>query len=506
MGKAFIRLLALVVLLLTGTDAWGGVKVDIDTFAGGTVEEKSQGEPAADGSVTVTITVTPAAGYEIAKSDISVAATLPIEQASTRGPQIAMMLVLEGDDPADLSESRDYTVTVGQGLGIWVMEANFHRKGDARIEAGLYRICHGNSEKWYLWPSVTADGEGHPYLTTFNDVKALAYSSAGVTYEAFGEQYSLWQVTPVEAADGIYYQLFNIGLQQYAVWSAAQGEKAVHMEASPADITHTYFRFDGEAAACLITPSEADAGTTLNSKFGDKPYLSATNDNTAEPDHVGSGGLMQVYANTPVWTLERGDNSVSMTFQKTSDDGRESVALFVPAFNLALPDGITAWMVTGVDLRGGAVVLQQVSYMPQDMPLLLLTENEVTEMALLPKDADTPVLTDEAKSVNLLRVGSPTVQPTPYEDYIFFRGEFVMVSGGTLSTGKVFLDLNSEQSAATRGVIGIGGPDGTTGITAVKRQAGATESRWYSLDGRRLDGHPSRKGIYIHDGRKVVIK
>jgi hypothetical protein len=103
-------------------------------------------------------------------------------------------------------------------------------------------------------------------------------------------------------------------------------------------------------------------------------------------------------------------------------------------------------------------------------------------------------------------VGSPTIQPTAYEDYIFFRGEFVMVGGGTLSTGKVFLDLNSEQSAATRGVIGIGGSDGTTGITAVKRQAGTTASRWYFLDGRRLDGYPSRKGIYIHDGRKVVIK
>ena len=29
---------------------------------------------------------------------------------------------------------------------------------------------------------------------------------------------------------------------------------------------------------------------------------------------------------------------------------------------------------------------------------------------------------------------------------------------------------------------------------------------WYTLDGRRLNGKPTKKGIYIVNGRKVVIK
>ena len=29
---------------------------------------------------------------------------------------------------------------------------------------------------------------------------------------------------------------------------------------------------------------------------------------------------------------------------------------------------------------------------------------------------------------------------------------------------------------------------------------------WYSLDGRRLTGKPSRAGVYINNGNKVVIK
>ena len=29
---------------------------------------------------------------------------------------------------------------------------------------------------------------------------------------------------------------------------------------------------------------------------------------------------------------------------------------------------------------------------------------------------------------------------------------------------------------------------------------------WYTIDGRKLDGLPTRKGLYIRNGRKVAIK
>jgi hypothetical protein len=29
---------------------------------------------------------------------------------------------------------------------------------------------------------------------------------------------------------------------------------------------------------------------------------------------------------------------------------------------------------------------------------------------------------------------------------------------------------------------------------------------WYSIDERKLDGRPTEKGMYISDGRKVLIK
>ena len=42
---------------------------------------------------------------------------------------------------------------------------------------------------------------------------------------------------------------------------------------------------------------------------------------------------------------------------------------------------------------------------------------------------------------------------------------------------------------------------GHTEITEITERAGA----WYTLDGRKLDGQPLKKGLYIHNGRKVVL-
>jgi hypothetical protein len=36
----------------------------------------------------------------------------------------------------------------------------------------------------------------------------------------------------------------------------------------------------------------------------------------------------------------------------------------------------------------------------------------------------------------------------------------------------------------------------------IENEAGA----WYTLDGVRLDWKPTKKGLYIHGGRKVVVK
>ena len=48
--------------------------------------------------------------------------------------------------------------------------------------------------------------------------------------------------------------------------------------------------------------------------------------------------------------------------------------------------------------------------------------------------------------------------------------------------------------------------DGTQGIKSIERKMEDKTDAWYSLDGRRLQGNPSRAGVYIYNGKKTVIK
>lgn len=48
-----------------------------------------------------------------------------------------------------------------------------------------------------------------------------------------------------------------------------------------------------------------------------------------------------------------------------------------------------------------------------------------------------------------------------------------------------------------------------TAIGTLHTQTGEVtldDGRWYTLDGTRLSGQPTRKGIYVNNGKKVVIK
>ena len=61
-------------------------------------------------------------------------------------------------------------------------------------------------------------------------------------------------------------------------------------------------------------------------------------------------------------------------------------------------------------------------------------------------------------------------------------------------------------NSAKGGIFFFNDPE-TTGITHVNNNNVSTDDdAWYSLDGRRLSGKPSWKGVYIHKGRKEVIR
>lgn len=81
------------------------------------------------------------------------------------------------------------------------------------------------------------------------------------------------------------------------------------------------------------------------------------------------------------------------------------------------------------------------------------------------------------------------------------RGYF-QLKGGHLSN-----NITTEDLALAHEFIINFGEDETTGISEVNANAARPASKevWYTPDGRRLDRRPATKGIYINNGRKIVI-
>ena len=79
-----------------------------------------------------------------------------------------------------------------------------------------------------------------------------------------------------------------------------------------------------------------------------------------------------------------------------------------------------------------------------------------------------------------------------------FRAYFELL--GSLSAG-------TPKSQVRAFVLNFGDDAVETGISAQPTvNCQLSTVNWYTLDGRRLAGKPTKKGIYIHNGRKVVIK
>ena len=56
-------------------------------------------------------------------------------------------------------------------------------------------------------------------------------------------------------------------------------------------------------------------------------------------------------------------------------------------------------------------------------------------------------------------------------------------------------------------VLNFGDEEESQGITTTDyTDSTDSDGAWYDLNGRKLAGVPTAKGIYLHGGRKVVIK
>ncbi len=216
---------------------------------------------------------------------------------------------------------------------------------------------------------------------------------------------------------------------------------------------------------------------------------------------------------------------VKAVFKDTDGNGTDkAAAVYQASSDLANPDGITPYIVRKVNPSIGTMTITPVTYIPKDVPVLMLRTSETTGFLASPKEEATPAITDGTKNSNLLKVAPKDgVKVEAAQIYTFYMGEFVLTKKGTLSEGKFYIynpnytatpteeDEQEQQgggNAPSLSILRFVIEDEPTGIFNIKDEALKikNDDSWFSLDGRKLSGKPTKAGLYIKNGHKTVIK
>jgi len=230
-----------------------------------------------------------------------------------------------------------------------------------------------------------------------------------------------------------------------------------------------------------------------------QPIISTTATSTNTPGEykiIVSGADAQNYDITYVagkLTIEK------LSFEQTIPAGQQWQT-FISEMPCKLSEGSHAkvYAVTSVD-NENVYVEEYPDGIPANCMVLVGLDSRPEEPTAITFD-----YYEQASSIpNLLMGGgSETTGLAPYRTYVLYNDEFVLNSGTSVAAGIGYL---TKQSADARENLNIV-IDGET--TSVRKPVNVPDntSSWYDLNGRKLSGYPTKKGIYLNNNKKIVIK
>lgn len=446
MKKVMKRIWTLALLTIVSMAAKAEVKVDLNaSYTGGSISA-TQAEPADDGNVLVTLTVTPDEGYYIRKEDIKVVLTRPTEGSSTRDadPHLSGDVTLEGADPENLSDSRNYTFTVAAGLGAWVREATFHQVEEQPQPQDPTDIsAEGSDLKW----DFSAE------------TGTLEITGSGSSKELGGEE--------SDPLASIRAQITSVVI-----------EKGV-------------------------------TGLGANLFAGCENLTSITINNTTQVLDLGTNAipanvvikvpfqLQNEYWITEEWRDFKFDSQNATPLDITFSANNQYDAFAAGKEAIIVPSVLDAYIITGVD--GNSLVLTKVDVITPNTAALVYNKRnlENTDFVTATTSAE------PSRATNLLQVALEKQEVKLGEVFILHNDVFYYSQAGTIPEGGIY--MTNPAPASTRGYYPLGGND-TTAIESKYINKVEGHSSWYTLDGRQLPTAPTKKGLYIKDGKKVVIK
>ena len=152
-----------------------------------------------------------------------------------------------------------------------------------------------------------------------------------------------------------------------------------------------------------------------------------------------------------------------------------------------------------------AVLSEKSDAMPSNTPMLVYNKsNETKTILLIPcaePDMDITVAPEFVGTLEATTIAASTENQT---NYAFNGKQFVWVKDALeVGPNKAWLEIPTGMMAGAREinlVFGEATKITTTNLTNI------TNGDWYDLNGRKLNKMPTKKGVYILNGKKVVVK
>ena len=150
-----------------------------------------------------------------------------------------------------------------------------------------------------------------------------------------------------------------------------------------------------------------------------------------------------------------------------------------------------------------AVLSDRSDAMPSNTPMLVYNKsNETKVILLIPCNEPDLAITVAPEFQGTLTGTSIAASTEGQTNYAFNGKAFVFVKNAIeVGPNKAWLSVNTGVPSARITLVF----DDATGVGSIENGK-LTIDNWYDLNGRKLQGMPTKKGVYILNGKKVVVK
>ena len=531
--------------LADGSEAHGTVAFTV----GGAAADKAKKDD------VVTVTVTPAEGYST--KDVTVRAYTGLESADARGMRRAIELL--DNITVTPGENGTWSFTMPEA-NVWVVVTYTKNLQDAWIQAIADQTYTGSA----IEPTIEVkDGET---TLTLNTDYTVAYSNntnagtATVTITAVaGSDYSgtatktftisKADITMTTAPAAIAELTYSGEAQTLITAGVASFGTVVYSldgttfsdglpRATDAGTYTVYYKVEGDAnhnalAAQTLTVTIAKAAASVTTAPVGKNLTYTGEAQALIEAGTANGGEMQYSLDGESYSADiptAAEQGTYTVYYKVVGDANhnDTDAQSVPAnitgvtfsisavtyvthitnqaISLSAADaaaGVKLYTVTAADQQAGTVTLAELTSVDANTPMIVYN----------PTDADRDVVfipatgTMEAQPADIFK---GTINSKTFTDgdmgladhYVLSHNNFVWVKdAGTLAGGKCWIELTKAAGARRLSIVAGGEATGIDLAPVLTEGEGA----WYDLNGRRVV-KPTKKGLYIKNGKKYVVK